>query len=121
MIWPMRGIIMTYFGERIWYGIHMGLDISTSCGTPVVAADGGTVIESGWSPYGYGINVVIDHGNGIRTRYAHFSGAAVGLGQRVARGQVVGYEGTTGNSTGCHLHFEVIANGTHTDPLRWLR
>ena len=121
MLWPMHGIIMTYFGERIWYGIHMGLDISTSCGTPVVAADGGTVVESGWSPYGYGINVVLDHGNGIKTRYAHFSGTAVGYGQRVAKGQLVGYEGTTGNSTGCHLHFEVIVNGTHTNPLRWLR
>ncbi len=121
MRWPMGGIITTYFGERIWYGIHMGLDISTGCGAPIYAADGGTVIEAGWSPYGYGINAVIDHANGIRTRYAHMSRIAVGLGQRVAKGQYVGAEGTTGNSTGCHLHFEVIVNGVHTDPLRWLR
>ncbi|HEX2909721.1 MAG TPA: LysM peptidoglycan-binding domain-containing protein [Chloroflexia bacterium] len=121
MVWPMRGVITTYFGQPIWYGIHKGLDISTGCGTPVIAADGGTVVEAGWSPYGYGINAVIDHGNGIRTRYGHFSRVAVFLGQRVAKGQLVGYEGTTGNSTGCHLHFEVVVRGSYTDPLRWLR
>lgn len=121
LIWPMRGIITTYFGQRIWYGIHMGLDIATGCGTPMVAADGGTVIESGWSPYGYGINVQIDHGRGIVTRYGHMSKNLVAVGQRVAKGQVIGLEGTTGNSTGCHLHFEVKVNGTYTDPLRWIR
>ncbi|MBN9390499.1 MAG: LysM peptidoglycan-binding domain-containing protein [Chloroflexi bacterium] len=120
MIWPMRGVITTYFGERIWYGIHAGLDISQPCGARVVAADGGTVIEAGWSQYGYGITALIDHGNGFRTRYGHFSRIAVSLGQRVSRGQLVGYEGTTGNSTGCHLHFETILHGSVTNPLRWL-
>lgn len=121
MMWPMRGLITTYFGQRIWYGIHMGLDIATGCGTPIVAADGGTVIEAGWSPYGYGINAQIDHGGGIVTRYGHFSQVLVSNGQRVAKGQVVGLEGTTGNSTGCHLHFEVKVGGSYTDPLRWIR
>jgi murein DD-endopeptidase MepM/ murein hydrolase activator NlpD len=120
MVWPMRGVITTYFGERIWYGIHAGLDISQPCGARVVAADGGTVIEAGWSQYGYGITALIDHGNGFRTRYGHFSRIAVSLGQRVSKGQLVGYEGTTGNSTGCHLHFETILNGRVTNPLRWL-
>jgi murein DD-endopeptidase MepM/ murein hydrolase activator NlpD len=120
MIWPMRGVITTYFGQRIWYGIHAGLDISQPCGARVVAADGGTVIEAGWSQYGYGITALINHGNGFVTRYGHFSRIAVSLGQRVSRGQLVGYEGTTGNSTGCHLHFEVKVNGNLTNPLRWL-
>jgi murein DD-endopeptidase MepM/ murein hydrolase activator NlpD len=120
MVWPMRGVITTYFGERIWYGIHAGLDISQPCGARVVAADGGTVIEAGWSQYGYGITALIDHGNGFRTRYGHFSKIAVSLGQRVSKGQLVGYEGTTGNSTGCHLHFETILHGSVTNPLRWL-
>ncbi len=120
MVWPMRGVITTYFHQPIWYGIHQGLDIATTCGTPVVAADGGTVIESGWNPYGYGINVLMDHGGGIRTRYGHFVGTAVAVGQRVAKGQLIGYEGTTGNSTGCHVHFEVLVSGSPTDPLRWL-
>jgi len=121
MIWPMRGIITTYFGQRIWYGIHMGLDIATGCGTPMVAADGGTVIEAGWSPYGYGINAQIDHGGGIVTRYGHMSKVMVFTGQRVAKGQVIGLEGTTGNSTGCHLHFEVKINGNYQNPLAWIR
>ncbi len=120
MIWPMRGVITTYFGQGIWYGTHAGLDISQPCGARVVAADGGTLIEAGWSQYGYGITALIDHGNGFKTRYGHFSGIAVKLGQRVTKGQVVGYEGTTGNSTGCHLHFETILNGNVTNPLRWL-
>ncbi len=121
MVWPIRGVITTYFNQPIWYGIHKGLDIATTCGTPTVAADGGTVVEAGWSPYGYGINAVIDHGGGIRTRYGHFMQVNVSLGQRVAKGQVIGLEGTTGNSTGCHVHFEVLINGVPNDPLRWLR
>ncbi len=120
MVWPQRGTITTYFGQPIWYGIHKGLDIARGCGTPVVAADGGMVVESGWSNWGYGFTVVIDHGGGIRTRYAHFIRIAAGLGARVSKGQIVGYEGTTGNSTGCHLHFEVVVGGRFTNPLGWL-
>ena len=120
-IWPIHGIITTYFGQPIWYGIHMGLDIATQCGTPTVASDSGTVVLSGWDG-GYGNSVLIDHGNGFKTRYGHFmSLPPVHVGQRVTRGQVIGYEGTTGASTGCHVHFEVLVNGQYTDPLRWLR
>ncbi len=120
-IWPIHGIITTYFGQPIWYGIHMGLDIATGCGTPTVASDSGTVVLARYDG-GYGNSVVIDHGNGFKTRYGHFnSPPPVAVGQRVARGQLIGYEGTTGASTGCHVHFEVLVNGTYTDPLRWLR
>jgi murein DD-endopeptidase MepM/ murein hydrolase activator NlpD len=119
--WPIRGVITTYFGEPIWYGIHMGLDIATTCGTPVVASDGGTVILSRYDG-GYGNSVVIDHGGGFKTRYGHFVHLPpVSVGQKVAKGQLIGYEGTTGASTGCHVHFEVLVNGAYTDPLKWLR
>ncbi len=119
--WPMRGLITTYFGEPIWYGIHMGLDIATTCGTPIVASDGGTVTLARYDG-GYGNSVVIDHGGGFKTRYGHFvSLPPVSVGQKVAKGQLVGYEGTTGASTGCHLHFEVLVNGAYTDPLKWLK
>ncbi len=121
MIWPMRGLITTYFGQRIWYGIHMGLDVAAGCGAPIIAADGGTVIEAGWSPYGYGINVQIDHGGGIVTRYGHMSRVIAVNGQRVSKGQLIGLEGTTGNSTGCHLHFEVKVGGNYQNPLGWIR
>lgn len=120
MIWPHRGTITTYFGEPIWYGIHAGLDIAAGCGTPILAADGGTVVLSGWDG-GYGNSVLLDHGNGLKTRYGHFvSRPPVGLGERVSKGQVIGYEGTTGASTGCHLHFEVVKGGTPVNPLNYL-
>jgi murein DD-endopeptidase MepM/ murein hydrolase activator NlpD len=122
MVWPVpsRGVITTYFGQYIWYGVHKGLDIASGCGNRIIAADGGVVVESGWSPHGYGLTMVIDHGNGIKTRYAHFSSMSAWSGQRVAKGQVIGYEGTTGNSTGCHLHFEVIVGGQFRNPLAYM-
>jgi murein DD-endopeptidase MepM/ murein hydrolase activator NlpD len=120
MVWPSRGVITTYFGQGIWYGVHAGLDIASGCGTPILAADGGTVVMAAWDG-GYGNSVLLDHGNGIRTRYAHFRAPApVGVGARVNKGQVIGYEGTTGNSTGCHLHFEVIQGGGVRNPLNYL-
>ncbi len=119
MIWPLVGPISTYFGQPIWYGIHQGLDIAPPCGSRIIAADGGTAVIAGWDG-GYGNSVLLDHGGGIRTRYGHFASLAVGLGQRVNKGQVIGYEGSTGNSTGCHLHFEVVVGGRAVDPLRWL-
>ena len=119
-IWPIHGIITTYFHEPIWYGIHEGIDIATKCGTPTVASDSGTVVLSRYDG-GYGNSVVIDHGGGFKTRYGHFvSLPPVAVGQHVAQGQLIGYEGTTGASTGCHVHFEVLVNGAYTDPLRWL-
>ncbi|MEI7556900.1 peptidoglycan DD-metalloendopeptidase family protein [Candidatus Chlorohelix sp.] len=124
MMWPMRGLITTYYGQRIWYGIHQGLDISTSVNAPIVAADGGVVIFAGWSNDGYGNMVEIAHSNGLYTLYGHFNSVSVRVGQQVAKGQLLGLEGSTGNSTGPHLHFEVRWGniyGQTYDPLRFLR
>jgi murein DD-endopeptidase MepM/ murein hydrolase activator NlpD len=124
MMWPMRGLITTYYGQRIWYGIHQGLDISTTVNTPIVAADGGVVIFAGWSTDGYGNMVEIAHSNGLYTLYGHFNSVSVRVGQQVAKGQRIGLEGSTGNSTGPHLHFEVRWGriyGQTYDPLRFLR
>jgi murein DD-endopeptidase MepM/ murein hydrolase activator NlpD len=99
--------------------MHEGIDIAAVTGTPVVAAAAGTVIMSGWSG-GYGNLVVIDHGNGIATAYAHNSSLAAGAGQQVAQGQLIAYVGNTGNSFGSHLHFEVRVNGAAVDPFGYL-
>jgi murein DD-endopeptidase MepM/ murein hydrolase activator NlpD len=124
MIWPMRGVITTYYGQTIWYGIHQGLDISTAANTPIVAADGGVVIQASWSNDGYGNMVMIAHSNGLYTLYGHLNQINVRAGQQVARGQVIGLEGSTGNSTGPHLHFEVRWGriyGQTLNPLTYLR
>lgn len=99
---------------------HRGQDYAAQCGTPVHAAASGTVTFSGWHPYGGGNRVVIDHGNGLETTYNHLSSSDVHVGQQVSRGDVVAMSGTTGASTGCHLHFEVMVNGEVVDPLGWL-
>jgi murein DD-endopeptidase MepM/ murein hydrolase activator NlpD len=88
-------------------------------GTPVVAAAAGTVIYAGWLG-GYGNLVVVDHGGGISTAYAHNSGYASSVGQTVSQGQVIAYSGNTGNSSGPHVHFEVRVNGSAVDPLGYL-
>ncbi|MDN4642475.1 M23 family metallopeptidase [Arthrobacter sp. PsM3] len=99
---------------------HRGQDYSAQCGTAVHAAASGTVTFNGWHPYGGGNRVVIDHGNGLETTYNHLSSASVKVGQKVSRGDVVAMSGTTGASTGCHLHFEVMVNGEVVDPTGWL-
>ncbi|WP_084033583.1 M23 family metallopeptidase [Arthrobacter sp. 35/47] len=99
--------------------MHTGIDLTGSCSTPVTAAASGTISEAGWSPYGGGNRIVVDHGNGLKTTYNHLATIAVGVGQTVARGEFVGGVGTTGNSTGCHLHFEVMINDTLVDPSTW--
>lgn len=99
---------------------HRGQDYAAQCGTSVFAAASGTVTFSGWHPYGGGNRVVIDHGNGLETTYNHLSSSSVQVGQKVNRGDVVALSGTTGASTGCHLHFEVMVNGEVVDPLGWL-
>jgi murein DD-endopeptidase MepM/ murein hydrolase activator NlpD len=99
--------------------MHEGIDIAVPSGTPVVAAASGTVITAGWLG-GYGNLVVIDHGNGLATAYGHNSTVAVGVGQSVAQGEVVAYSGSTGHSTGPHVHFEVRVNGSPVDPLGYL-
>ncbi len=99
---------------------HRGQDYVAQCGTQVHAAASGTVTFNGWHPYGGGNRVVVDHGNGLETTYNHLSSSSVTVGQKVSRGDVIAMSGTTGASTGCHLHFEVMVNGDVVDPLGWL-
>jgi murein DD-endopeptidase MepM/ murein hydrolase activator NlpD len=117
-IWPVSGPVTSGFGWR-WGRMHEGIDIAVPTGTPVAAAASGTVIVAGWMG-GYGNLVVIDHGGGVATAYGHNSGFAVGYGQPVSQGQIVAYAGSTGNSTGPHVHFEVRVNGSAVDPLGYL-
>ena len=124
LAWPVSGVITSDFGWRNHpiFGrqiLHSGIDIGVDEGTPVHAADGGTVVFSGWMD-GYGYAVVIDHGNGISTLYGHNSDLAVSEGQSVSKGTVIAYAGSTGNSTGPHVHFEVRVNGDPVDPQGYL-
>lgn len=113
------------FGERInpitgeAGEFHYGLDFAAPCGTPVHAADAGTVRAVGWHPWGGGNRVEIDHGNGLITTYNHLDGIAVKAGDDVAVSQILAAIGSTGSSTGCHLHFETIRDGSHVDPKGW--
>jgi murein DD-endopeptidase MepM/ murein hydrolase activator NlpD len=117
-IWPVNGAVVSGFGWR-WGRMHEGVDIAASTGVPIWAAAAGTVIYAGWLG-GYGNLVVIDHANGLATAYAHASGILVGVGQQVAQGETVSLVGSTGNSSGPHLHFEVRVNGAAVDPLLYL-
>jgi murein DD-endopeptidase MepM/ murein hydrolase activator NlpD len=99
--------------------VHIGQDYGVKCGTPVKAAAEGTVVQAGWAGHS-GNRVRVDHGNGLETTYNHNTGLKVSVGDRVERGDVVALSGTTGNSTGCHLHFEVLVDGDAVDPARWL-
>ena len=121
---PSSSRITSQYGYRILFGVrdfHTGIDIGASHGSNIVAAESGTVILAhyGWNG-GYGNYIIINHGNGITTRYAHASQLYVTDGQTVTKGQVIAAVGTTGNSTGPHLHFEVRTNGTHRNPLNYL-
>ncbi|MDJ0314474.1 M23 family metallopeptidase [Arthrobacter sp. H35-D1] len=99
---------------------HTGQDFAIACGNLVFSAAGGTVSFAGWHSYGGGNRVVVDHGNGLSTSYNHMSEISVKVGQKVDRGTQVGLSGTTGASTGCHLHFEVIVDDETVDPIDWL-
>ncbi|MFA6227736.1 MAG: M23 family metallopeptidase [Patescibacteria group bacterium] len=101
--------------------IHTGLDIACPWGTPLRAADSGTVTRVQYGRTGYGYNVIINHGGGIQTLYGHMSRIDVVVGQSVEKGEVIGAEGSTGRSTGPHLHFEVRINGTQVNPLGYIR
>ena len=117
-MWPLNGAVTSYYGPR-WGSMHTGIDIDGTTGTPVVASKAGTVsMASSYS--GYGNAVIVDHGGGYQTLYAHLSGFAVSSGQTVSQGQVVGYVGCTGSCTGDHLHFEVRVNGSPQDPMNYL-
>jgi murein DD-endopeptidase MepM/ murein hydrolase activator NlpD len=128
--WPERGPITQGFGCTDFLGepydancatrhFHSGIDIGASAGTPIHAADAGVVSFEGWGG-GYGNVIIVTHGNGYSTLYAHMSGFAVGSGVSVSRGQAIGYEGSTGFSTGPHLHFEIRLNGAYQNPLSYL-
>lgn len=116
-VWPAAGNISQRF---VWY--HKGIDIANKTAPNVVAADSGTVVVAGWPDgYGYGNRVLINHGNGYTTMYAHLSRIYVVPGQTVARGVAVGKMGSSGRSTGIHLHFEVIKSGVYINPLSALQ
>lgn len=121
--WPSPIVrnISSYFGAR-WGTTHWGLDFSNgnSYGQTIVAADGGTVSYVKLHNYGYGYHLLIDHGNGYQTMYAHASEILVSAGEKVAKGQPIALIGSTGDSTGAHLHFEIIKNGQKVDPLPYL-
>ena len=124
MAWPLRGRITSRFGYRrhpFWGGrhFHTGLDVANKHGTPVKAADSGEVIFSGWWD-GYGKAIVVDHGRRTTTVYAHLSRIYKQVGAVVAKGQVLGLVGSTGYSTGPHLHFEVRKNGKPVNPIKFL-
>ena len=125
-LWPVSGRISSGFGWRRnpfggrnseW---HSGVDIPARTGTAIRAAGGGVVVFSGWRN-GYGNTIIIDHGSGIRTLYAHNSRNLAAVGQQVARGDTIAHVGTTGRTTGAHLHYEVKVNGVAVDPLPFMK
>jgi murein DD-endopeptidase MepM/ murein hydrolase activator NlpD len=113
------------FGERFSpiHGageFHRGQDFSRPCGTDVLASAGGKVVFAGWHPYGGGNRVEIEHADGLKTTYNHLQASSVRVGQQISRGDAIARVGTTGSSTGCHLHFEVYLHEDVVDPLGWL-
>lgn len=117
LLWPTPGHVITqYFSWR-----HTGLDIDGNYSSPLYAAEDGVVEYAGWNKGGYGLMILINHGNGLKTRYGHASKIFVQVGQHVKRGQTIAMMGTTGRSTGTHLHFEVILNGVRKNPLAYIR
>lgn len=124
LAWPVSGTITSPFGYRQnpfggGMEFHQGLDIAAPMGTTITAASGGTVIQAGWFG-GYGNYIVIDHGGGMSTGYGHCSQIFVSVGQKVQKGQAIGAVGSTGASTGPHVHFEVRINGKPVDPAAYL-
>lgn len=123
-IWPVEGVITSGFGYRhspftgVWT-MHGGIDIGVPYGDAILAANRGTVVFSGWDA-GHGQMVVVDHGNGVVTRYCHASQLLVSEGDEVQTGEVVALVGSTGMSTGPHLHFDLILDGERVDPLDYL-
>ena len=123
-LWPIDGTLRSSFGGRSdpFSGegaFHTGIDISAPIGTPVHVTADGVVVSAGWST-GYGKLVVVDHGNGFRTYYAHLSQFSAIPGEEVGRGQVIAYSGATGKATGPHIHYEVRLAGTPVNPYKYL-
>ncbi|MFA9288287.1 MAG: peptidoglycan DD-metalloendopeptidase family protein [Weeksellaceae bacterium] len=115
-IWPASGLITTY---PVWY--HMALDIANNAMPPIIASDTGTVTYAGCLTYGYGCHVIIDHANGYQTLYGHLSSIEISPGQAVTKGMRIGVMGSTGRSTGIHLHFEIRSGGAQQNPLGFLQ
>jgi hypothetical protein len=120
LAWPLQAPVGSLFGPR-GTGFHPGIDLAAATGTPVGAAAAGRVIFAGFDPSGYGNLVEVAHGAGVVSMYAHLSGFSVGVGQSVATGTRVGRVGSTGESSGPHLHFEVRVRGAAVDPVPALR
>lgn len=119
-IWPAGGgYVSSPYGYR-GGSVHKGLDIAAPYGTPIYAGASGTVISSGWHYNGYGKQILIDHGGGVVTRYAHCSSISVTAGEKVIQGQYIGAIGSTGNSSGNHLHFEVLIGNSHQNPVNYI-
>ncbi len=119
-VYPVSGArLSSTYGMR-WGSLHKGIDLACNANTPIRASDGGTVVFSGWNSGGYGYMVKIDHGNGFQTLYAHNTRNAVSVGQAVAQGEIIAYVGSTGNSTGNHVHFEILKNGVAQNPLNYI-
>lgn len=116
--WPLQGVLTSGYGWRN-SGFHYGIDIAAPLETPFYSTSAGQVTHAGYLG-AYGIMVEVDHGDGYRSRYGHASRAAVSVGQYVKAGQVVGYIGLTGNTTGPHLHFEILRNGEKLNPMNYL-
>lgn len=119
-IWPAAGYVSSPYGLRFnGTEFHQGIDIAADMGTPIVATADGVVTAAGWNG-GYGNMVDVDHGGGIVTRYGHASAVAVTVGQQVRRGEVIAYVGSTGRSTGPHVHYEVRVDGQPVNPAGYL-
>ena len=119
-LWPAKGTLTSGYGWR-WGRMHRGIDVANSVGTPIIAAADGKVVFSGWSSGGYGYLVELAHSDGSKTRYAHNSALLVKKGQRVIQGTAIARMGSTGRSTGPHLHFEIIKPGLGAvNPVRHL-
>ena len=114
-IWPVSGRISQGYGNG-----HYAIDIMGWTGRPIAAADSGFVVQCGWDNSGYGNVIVIDHGGGVLTRYAHLDKFSVKAGDSVKQGDQIGLMGTTGRSTGPHLHFEIIVGGYQKNPISYL-
>jgi murein DD-endopeptidase MepM/ murein hydrolase activator NlpD len=122
-VWPTRGLITTYYGEvgRLSPRGHSGVDIAAPEGTPVLAADDGEVLKAYWNQDGYGGLVIVGHPSGYETWYGHLDRFDVEMGDQVKRGEQIALMGSTGFSTGPHLHFEVRQDGQVVDPLAFLK
>ncbi len=118
LIYPVNGTFTSPFGFR-WGRLHAGIDIAAPVGTPIRAADSGTVALAGYTG-GYGNYTCIQHGGSLSTCYGHQSSISTSVGASVSQGQVIGAVGNTGNSTGPHLHFETRVNGSPVDPMGYL-